>query len=214
MLGLCEFVSWVRGEESVVRRRAGRLLAATVAAIGVCGVAACAGPADTSKPALVGAGATTGQVTADQAKPQIVSAFQNFMNAYVAAFRTSDATNQQLHQYGNAGGANVGVELSLAKDANLIATGAPAWSGVEVTAVTLASYTASVAACFDPGSWQFVSTTTGKPADLQEVQLYPPPEPRRTTDKKNRYAITAAMRLVAGNVWQVAEVRAHRDQKC
>lgn len=204
----------VRGEDPVVRRRAGRLPALTAAAVALCGIASCAGNPDTSKPALVGVGATTGQVTADQAKPGIVSAFQNFMNAYVVAFRTSDATNQQLHQYGNAGGANVGVELSLAKDANLVATGAPAWSGVEVTAVALPSYTASVAACFDPGSWQLVNTTTGKPADLQEVQLYPPPEPRRTTDKKNRYAITASMRLVTGNVWQVAEVRAHRDQKC
>lgn len=214
MLVLCEYVSCVRGEGSVVRRRAGRLLAATVAAVGMCGISACAGPADHSKPALVGAGATAGPVSPEQAKPQIVAAFQNFMNAYVVAFQTSDATNQQLHLYGNAGAANVGVELSLAKDAHLIASGAPAWSGVQVTAVAVASYTASVAACFDPKSWQFVSTTTGKPADLQEVQLYPPPEPRRTTDKKDRYAITAAMRLVSGNVWQVAEVRAHREQKC
>ena len=214
MLVLCESVSRVRGEVSVIRRRAVRLCALTVAAVGMCAITACAGTPDTSKPALVGATATAGTVTAEQAKPQIVAAFQNFMNAYVVAFRTSDANNQQLHQFGNAGGANVGVELSLAKGANLIATGAPAWSGVEVTTVTMASYTASVAACFDPGSWQFVSTTTGKPRDLQEVQLYPPPEPRRTTDKKVRYQITAAMRLVSGNVWQVAEVRAHRDQKC
>ena len=112
---------------------------------------------------------------------------------------------------GNAGGANVGVELSLAKGAKLIATGTPAWSGVEVTAVALASYTASVAACFDPGSWQFVSTTTGKPADLQEVQLYPPPEPRRTTDKKSRYAITASMRPASR--WPAASPGSRRRMK-
>jgi hypothetical protein len=180
---------------------------AALATVTVLSVAACSAkhtataPAPTSAAPSVSAPASESTAAA-QAEQQILAAYHNYREAYIAAAAVPDPTGGTLRDY--AGGTLLSLikaDLQSKVDEGYVMTGRPTWSVKVVTVnVTKAPYTAETEECFDSTNWKLVAQKTGKSVAAAGQNL--------------KYLVTGKAERYDDGKWRIIDNQAQRDRPC
>ncbi|HEU0237765.1 MAG TPA: hypothetical protein VFR11_00600 [Micromonosporaceae bacterium] len=191
--------------------RAAQRVGVCVAAAGICLIAACTSPPDTSKPVSVGTGGPSPSV--DQAK--VLAVFDGFMNTYVGAYDSPDPANAEgkLSAFGGVSGGGVDVGLQSASSGHVAATGKPSWTTPTVS-LDLPHGQATATTCFDPATWHTVNARTHRPAKPPASDGDGMPRPSYPGDAPGAYVVVTTFYQDDSGNWFVFATVAHRSASC
>jgi len=174
-------------------------------------IAGCTSPPDTSKPVSANTGGPSSSV--DQGK--VLAVFDGFMNAYVAAYNSTDPAKAEakLSAFGGVSGGGVDVGLQSASSGHLVATGKPSWTPPTVR-LDLPHAQAIATTCFDPATWHTVNARTHRPARPPASDGDGMPRPAYPGDGSGAYPVVTTFYQDGSGNWLVFATVAHRSASC